>query len=337
MIGGRAARSDQCAADDEDEHETHGATVTRLVSRRSQEPSMRFVTRSVARPSWCRGWWFSCRYERVRLSYGPLKLALVPLRNSAPLNDNSSDEHLRRTVKKELRKRMRSVRNTLPASAIEVRSRRVVENVIALPAWRSAKAVALFWPIEGRHEIDVRPLFEAARAAGVTTFFPWTDAESVPPRLVLREVSDTSTFAERGHGYEEPRDDARVANRGEIDLVIVPALAVDGRGHRLGYGAGYYDRLLPEICPPAKAVVVALSFQLLVEVPTVATDVACDLIVTDERVIEAGVGVEIDAGDIELKPSEIDRDQPGVRVIQRPVRGAAKDVSVPEGTGGGPT
>jgi 5-formyltetrahydrofolate cyclo-ligase len=253
------------------------------------------------------------------------------------LIDNSSDEHLRRAVKKELRKRMRSVRNTLPASAIEARSHRVVENVLALPAWRAAKAVALFWPIEGRHEIDVRPLFEAARSAGVSTFFPWTDADSAPPRLVLREVNDASTFAERGHGYEEPRDDARVAAPGEIDLVIVPALAVDGRGHRLGYGAGYYDRLLPEICPPAIAVVVALSFQLLVEVPTIASDVACHLIVTDEGVIEAGVGVQIETGAIELPPSEIDLNQPGVRVIQRPVRSPVGDASVPAGTRGGAT
>jgi 5-formyltetrahydrofolate cyclo-ligase len=76
-----------------------------------------------------------------------------------------------------------------------------------------------------------------------------------------------------------------------VDLVLVPALAVAPSGHRLGYGAGFYDSLLPDVCPPAKALAVAYDFQLLVEVPTLPHDVPCDFIVTDAREIAIEQGV----------------------------------------------
>jgi len=69
--------------------------------------------------------------------------------------------------------------------------------------------------------------------------------------------------------------------------VLVPALALDSRGHRLGYGAGYYDRTLPRFCPPAVSIGVAYDFQLLVELPVTEGDVPCDWIVTDTRALAA--------------------------------------------------
>ena len=70
----------------------------------------------------------------------------------------------------------------------------------------------------------------------------------------------------------------------------MPALQVDDRGHRIGYGAGFYDRTLPRFAPPARAVVVAFDFQLIPEVPVTEGDVALDIVVTDERVIEPRPG-----------------------------------------------
>ena len=57
--------------------------------------------------------------------------------------------------------------------------------------------------------------------------------------------------------------------------------------HRLGYGAGFYDSLLPDVRPPAQAVVVAFDFQLLVDLPTLPHDVPCDWVVTDTRALKA--------------------------------------------------
>ncbi|HEY5239824.1 MAG TPA: 5-formyltetrahydrofolate cyclo-ligase, partial [Polyangiaceae bacterium] len=59
------------------------------------------------------------------------------------------------------------------------------------------------------------------------------------------------------------------------------------RGHRIGYGAGYYDRALPRFAPPAVSVTVLFDFQLVAEVPTTDGDVTVDWIVTDTRVMKA--------------------------------------------------
>ena len=70
-------------------------------------------------------------------------------------------------------------------------------------------------------------------------------------------------------------------------MIVVPALAVDPRGHRIGYGAGYYDRTLPRFAPPAVRRAVAFDFQLVAEVPSTEGDVAVDWIVTDARALRA--------------------------------------------------
>ena len=69
-----------------------------------------------------------------------------------------------------------------------------------------------------------------------------------------------------------------------LDAIVIPAIALDANGRRLGYGAGFYDRALPRFAP-AKKIGVAYDFQLLAEVPVSPTDVAMDIVVTDTRVL----------------------------------------------------
>jgi 5-formyltetrahydrofolate cyclo-ligase len=64
----------------------------------------------------------------------------------------------------------------------------------------------------------------------------------------------------------------------------VPALAATPDGHRLGYGKGFYDATLPDVCPPALAIAVVYSFQLLAELPVESHDHRCDLVATDAQV-----------------------------------------------------
>lgn len=69
---------------------------------------------------------------------------------------------------------------------------------------------------------------------------------------------------------------------------MIPALAVDPRGYRIGYGGGYYDKLIPAL-HSARTCAVAYDFQLIAEVLELPFDVAVDLIVTDARVMRAVV------------------------------------------------
>jgi len=198
---------------------------------------------------------------------------------------SSEEELLRRRVKAELRKRMRGLRNALPAAACIERSSRIVERVAELGDVAGARSVALFWAIEERHEVDLRGLDARLRARGARVAYPAVDPET--GGMVFRFVEDPASMEPQGFGFREPRATEPQAAPGEIDVVVAPALAADPRGHRIGYGAGYYDRALPRFAPPAVTVTVVFDFQLVAEAPSTAGDVPVQWIVTDARLLRA--------------------------------------------------
>lgn len=193
------------------------------------------------------------------------------------------EEFIRIKVKAELRKRMRGVRKTAPIEACAERSAKIIAKLEELPEIKAAKRVALFWPIEARHEVDLRALDASLRARGVRVAYPAINAET--DEMTFRFVDDVAKLEEQGYGFAEPPPDAAPVN--ELDVVIVPAVAADPTGHRIGYGAGYYDRTLPKYAPPAVAIVVIYDWQLVAEVPFTEHDVRVAKIVTDTRVLDA--------------------------------------------------
>ena len=170
---------------------------------------------------------------------------------------------LRPRAKAALRKRYRGLRASLPPGAGAVRSQALCARVIALDAWQAARArgctVCLPVVVESRGELEFRVAWRGDEAfaleAGV-----W--------------------------GIEEPAAGAPVVAPEAIDLVVVPALAIDGAGHRLGYGRGYYDQTLVRTVN-AVTVGVAFDFQLIAEVPFEAHDVPVAWVVTDQRTLRA--------------------------------------------------
>ena len=200
------------------------------------------------------------------------------------------ESFLRRQAKAELRKRRRAMRKSVPESARAARSAKIVETVVADPAFVAARRLALFWPMLDRSEIDVRPLDRIARAQGKVVAYPLLldppaaderELEPHSPEDMRLMVADPSVLEERGHGFAEPPSTALPVAIDADLLVIVPALAVDPTGHRIGYGRGYYDRLLARIAPPAFALAVAYDFEA--EVPVTEGDYPVDMIVTDAR------------------------------------------------------
>jgi 5-formyltetrahydrofolate cyclo-ligase len=213
--------------------------------------------------------------------------------------DERVELSMRYQAKAVLRKRARALRASIPVPSIAERSRRIAASLGALEQVQRAAHLALFWPIEGRNEVDLRELFDAF-SASKSLYYPSVEDETYgdpvdptealePPKpreMTFRRVRDPSAMGERGLGFHDPGPEAEEASG--LDVIVVPALAIDPRGHRLGYGAGYYDRALPKFAPPAFTIGVAFDFQLIPEVPITEGDVALDLIVTDQRVIEAG-------------------------------------------------
>ncbi|AUX46787.1 5-formyltetrahydrofolate cyclo-ligase [Sorangium cellulosum] len=200
--------------------------------------------------------------------------------------DPDVEAALRHRAKAELRKRARALRNSFPRDAILERSRRIQRALAELPAVASARRVALFYPIEDRNEVDLRELDPLLRTRGIRVAYPAIDPES--RAMTFRFVADPEAMEERGLGFREPSPSDEEAS--ELDVIVVPALQIDPRGHRIGYGAGFYDRTLPRFCPPAHAVGVAFDFQLIAEVPSTKDDVPLATVVTDARVLAADPG-----------------------------------------------
>jgi 5-formyltetrahydrofolate cyclo-ligase len=229
----------------------------------------------------------------------------------------ADEDVLRVRVKGEIRKRLRGLRKTTPAAACAERSTRIVANLEGLEAVRGAVRVALFWPIEERHEVDLRPLDALLRARGAAVYYPTIKDDG---EMVFAQVRDPSDMQEHALGFLAPLVPSET-NPGP-DVIVVPAIAIDPTGHRIGYGAGYYDRALrqlmsaqigesPALAPPTKSpasapptkspasapptkspasappttIGVAFDFQLIPEVPATANDVAVEWVVTDRRVL----------------------------------------------------
>jgi 5-formyltetrahydrofolate cyclo-ligase len=202
-----------------------------------------------------------------------------------PAFDASQIGELIEAAKQALRKRMRALRTAHPAETLAVRGRAIVARAAALPEFAAARSVALFFPMTERKEVDLRALDAEARRQGKRVYYPFLEPRGEALVSGLRLTESLDDLLERGQRFAEPPPSALAAARGDIDLLFVPALAVAPTGHRLGYGAGFYDSLLPDVCPPARAVAVAYDFQLLVELPILPHDIACDIVLTDARSI----------------------------------------------------
>jgi len=209
----------------------------------------------------------------------------------------ADDEVLRLRVKSEIRKRLRGLRKTTPAAACAARSAKIVANLEGLEIVHAALSVALFWPIEDRHEVDLRPLDAFLRARGVAVHYPTVRDDGA---MVFVRVADPAEMQEHALGFQAPLQAGEESSG--PDVIVVPAIAIDPLGHRIGYGAGYYDRALRQLTGDGigdapVTVGVAFDFQLIPEVPAMPTDVPVEWVVTDQRVLRASrAGIEDPAG-----------------------------------------
>ncbi|MGQ0665364.1 MAG: 5-formyltetrahydrofolate cyclo-ligase [Pseudomonadota bacterium] len=145
----------------------------------------------------------------------------------------------------------------------------------AIPLVPSA-TISGYWPIAA--ELDVRPLLAALDALGHVCALPAVEARGRP--LVFRRWRPGDELVPAGFGLSMPRPEAAPV---EPDLLIVPLLAFDARGYRLGYGGGYYDRTLA-LWRARKAVLavgVAFGAQEVPAVPGLTGDQRLDWIVTE--------------------------------------------------------
>jgi len=180
----------------------------------------------------------------------------------------------KRRLRRVLSERRRAVP---PAEAMRVASR-IAALLLAEPRVRSARRIALYAALEG--EVPSRPLFDALLALGKPCLFP----RALEPRaLAFAVVADWSELRPGRYGVLEPPAQAAVIRPEEGDLVLVPGVAFDRAGNRLGRGQGCYDRAFPPAAPrPPLLIGVAYQLQLVDAVPHGETDRRMDAVVTEQ-------------------------------------------------------
>jgi 5-formyltetrahydrofolate cyclo-ligase len=187
-------------------------------------------------------------------------------------------------AKRLLRSRCRQTRDDLGEAHRQQASRRICEHILAWSTFQSAGIVLTYLPMRG--EVDLRPLFE--QAPQVQWGIP--RVVDLPESHLLFHAYRPDRLVRHRYGMLEPDPSAPLVAPEEADLILVPGLAFDWRGFRLGYGGGYYDRLLGKLTRPAT---LGICYQalLLDEIPHGAHDVAVTHLVTEA----AGVVVRRDA------------------------------------------
>jgi 5-formyltetrahydrofolate cyclo-ligase len=180
-------------------------------------------------------------------------------------------------TKQHIRKMISAKRQALSNHDIEPASRHIVATILEQPAFQKAQCVALYKAIFG--EVTLEPLFEHCWAQNKRTLIPVFNPET--KRYELIEVDAVTQYKTGNYGIQEPIPPHRLKSE-EIDLFLVPGVAFDRTGNRLGRGGGYYDRMLALSTAPR--IGICFHFQLLDQLPTEPHDVPVQIIITDKTV-----------------------------------------------------
>lgn len=182
--------------------------------------------------------------------------------------------------KSRIREMARKRRDSMAAADVEAKSKEIALKLMALEEYGKAKAV-MFYAAKGS-EVQTRELIEAALKEGRKVLLPITNTAA--KEIEISEIKDYDRDLKKGaYGIMEPKKRTDV-NEMLIDAVIVPGLAFDKYGHRLGYGLGYYDKLLGRLAN-ADRIGLAYGFQVVEKLPRESHDERMGIIVTESGVI----------------------------------------------------
>jgi 5-formyltetrahydrofolate cyclo-ligase len=211
----------------------------------------------------------------------------------APLSSSDLTED-----KRALRREMGARRAALPESERRARSEAASARLLGLPELASLGAGdgprTIAGYVAAKGEIDPAPALATAAAAGAVVALPRVD--STGPRLRFHRAVFNPLLPERfgplvpgAFGLLEPAATAPEVPIDELDVVIVPGLAFDGEGRRIGFGGGFYDRTFGEM-GGATLVGFTYDFQVVPRCPSGDGDVPVHVVVTDARELRPAAG-----------------------------------------------
>lgn len=198
---------------------------------------------------------------------------------SSPAKTPMKDHPEKRRVRAEALAR----RDLLPPRERAEKSAMILSRFRRLAAVRRAGVIFCF--VAFRSEVETRPLLRWALGRGLVTAVPLIDG---PRRLSAVRISSLEDLQLGTWGILEPRPGLARLDPGVIDVAVVPGVAFDEEGRRMGYGGGFYDSFLTQLRPDARRIALAFETQLMEIVPSEDHDFRVDTVVTERRVLRCG-------------------------------------------------
>jgi len=177
--------------------------------------------------------------------------------------------------KENIRKKLLRKRESLSDEEVLTYSKRITQGIKDLGEYKKAQKVLLYYPV--KKEPDITGLMGDEK----TFMFPKVSGDE----LILYEVKELKDLEEGSFGIKEPAC-GKETDPEEIEIAFVPGIAFDERGFRVGFGKGYYDRLLSKV--KGVKVGVCYDFQVFKELPTDYWDIPVDLIITQSYILKGG-------------------------------------------------
>jgi len=190
--------------------------------------------------------------------------------------------------KKTTREKFKSLRMRLSREEVLTKSARIKKLLFGLSEFTMAKTITFYVAKQANREVETEEMIKESLIAGKRVLVPIVD--NAARKIFFSELRDyDSELAPGEFDILEPKPSyRRLVPATESDLMIVPALVFDLQGHRLGYGGGYYDRLLRELAsikPSLPFVGLAYELQVVDKLPKTSRDVPVNILVTEKRVL----------------------------------------------------
>lgn len=185
-------------------------------------------------------------------------------------------------TKGNLRKRILNLRNNLSVVDVVNHSSIIMDKLVELEHYKVSKTIFVYMSF--KNEVMTTELIKRMLSENKRVVIPYTDTKNtiiIPSEL--KNVKDDLVLNSFGY-YEPVYDKIKKVEPEEFDLIVTPGVVFDRQLNRVGFGKGYYDRILSKKRKNAKIVAVAYEFQVLDEVPTESHDVKMDMIITEKNI-----------------------------------------------------
>ncbi len=181
-------------------------------------------------------------------------------------------------IKSDIRKSFKEFRNKMSAEDVSRLSFSAAKRFISSDIYKNAKTIMLYWPLG--NETDTRTILEQIFKDGKTAVLPVTNpnTDDIIP-VIMHENAEMKTGAYR---ITEPKN-APTVNKEDIDVIIVPGIAFDLTGARIGFGKGCYDRFLKDT--KAKKVGYCYACQITDKIMSDEFDICMDYLITDKELV----------------------------------------------------